>query len=193
MKSSWAILCLVSIVCGCREEREAKKSATDTGRSAATEQKAPPATLPSDPALARLVPDYKSFKLMTPEPYHAGELSFACTPESQSFREYSRKKHGIHDQAYIGIFMNDAAATTFRGTKSPYPVGSIVLKQKQLRGIGGMIKRSPGYDSDHGDWEYFYFEDPNQVVSGKIASCVNCHAGASQTDYVFGSWAAAQK
>jgi hypothetical protein len=55
-------------------------------------------------------------------------------------------------------------------------------------GVGGMVKRPPGYDPEHGDWEYFYFEDPAKIESGKIGSCVACHAGAGQ-DHVFGSWA----
>ena len=29
-----------------------------------------------------------------------------------------------------------------------------------------MIKRPPGYDPQHGDWEYFYFEQPTTVESG---------------------------
>jgi hypothetical protein len=51
-----------------------------------------------------------------------------------------------------------------------------------------MIKRPPGYDPDHGNWEFFYFEDPVKIESGKIASCVDCHNIARQ-DHVFGDWA----
>jgi len=52
-----------------------------------------------------------------------------------------------------------------------------------------MIKRRPGYDPAHGDWEYFYFEDANKVESGKMNSCIQCHSGAADKDYVFGGWA----
>ena len=83
------------------------------------------------------------------------------------------------------------------------PVGSVIVKEKEGQGyyfegtartaktrdgVGGMVKRPPGYDPAHGDWEYFYFEDPSKIESGKISSCVQCHAGASKTDYVFGDW-----
>jgi hypothetical protein len=88
-----------------------------------------------------------------------------------------------------------------------YPVGAVIVKEKQRLepdgggqvtgqegsvasdGVGGMIKRLAGYDPEHGDWEYFYFEDPTKVEQGKIASCVECHRGAAATDYVFGGWA----
>ena len=54
---------------------------------------------------------------------------------------------------------------------------------------GGMIKRAPGYDPEHGDWEYFFFEDIAKIEHGKIASCVNCHHGAKDKDHVFKAWA----
>src|SRR5207237_171665 len=55
-------------------------------------------------------------------------------------------------------------------------------------GVGGMIKRAPGYDPEHGDWEYFYFENASRIESGRIVTCVQCHVGASGKDYVFGEW-----
>jgi hypothetical protein len=71
------------------------------------------------------------------------------------------------------------------------------VKQKQIQGyttkdgkrvheadtgVGGMVKRSAGYDPTHGDWEYFYFEDPKKIESGRIASCVQCHSSAKDKD-----------
>ncbi len=101
--------------------------------------------------------------------------------------------------------MNDLAAGAFRKSSTPFPVGAIIVKEKSglnfnadggsaaedrtHDGVGGMIKRPPGFDAAHGDWEYFYFEDPSKIESGKIASCVGCHTGAAQRDYVFGDWA----
>jgi hypothetical protein len=56
-------------------------------------------------------------------------------------------------------------------------------------GVGGMVKRAPGFDPAHGDWEYFYFEAGSKIEAGPIASCVKCHEAARDTDYVFGTWA----
>ena len=100
------------------------------------------------------------------------------------------------------IYMNDDAAVgAFERSAAAYPVGSVVVKEKRAQppmadsapeahdGVGGMIKRPAGYDPQHGDWEYFYFETPDAIETGRIASCVQCHAGAASSDFVFGSWA----
>jgi hypothetical protein len=102
--------------------------------------------------------------------------------------------------------MNDVAAAAFGQSAKRYPVGSVIVKEKQgleydaegklpqrtaktSNGVGGMIKRTPGYAPDDGDWEYFYFEAAMKVEHGKIKSCIECHRGAAATDYVFGNWA----
>jgi hypothetical protein len=111
---------------------------------------------------------------------------------------------GPHAQTAISIFMNEVAAEAFGKPNTTYPVGSVIVKEKKALGylsstqpgekakandgVGGMIKRPPGYDAAHGDWEYFYFEDANKVESGKMNSCIQCHRGAAGTDYVFGDW-----
>jgi hypothetical protein len=116
----------------------------------------------------------------------------------------AEKSHGPHAYAHIQIYMNPSAATAFEQHKGAYPPGAAIIKEKAFggyqedfsstaprpkEGVGGMIKRAPGYDPAHGDWEYFYCEYPAKIETGKISSCVSCHAGAATTDYVFGSWA----
>ena len=66
--------------------------------------------------------------------------------------------------------------------------GQYILKKDD--GVGGMVKRSPGYDPEHGDWEYFYFEGKGEPQGGRIASCVQCHDSVKSKDHVFGSWGA---
>ena len=50
-----------------------------------------------------------------------------------------------------------------------------------------MIKREPGYDPGHGDWEYadVRLEPEKKVARGKIASCIACHDGKKNDDYLF--------
>lgn len=55
-------------------------------------------------------------------------------------------------------------------------------------GVGGMVKRSSGYDPNHGDWEYFFIDDVAKIESGRIAACRNCHDTAKASDHVFGTW-----
>jgi hypothetical protein len=95
----------------------------------------------------------------------------------------------------------------FQEQAKSYPVGSVIVKEKLMSsyydsstkittkesgGVGGMIKRYPGFNTLSGDWEYFYFEDKSKIVCGKIASCVNCHDSAID-DCVFGTWKNAPK
>ena len=93
--------------------------------------------------------------------------------------------------------MNELASKAFQ-QEVRYPVGSVIVKEKKMQGfyteaglqgtgsgVGGMIKREKGYDEANGDWEYFYFENPNAIQSGKIKSCVQCHKNAAESDFVF--------
>ena len=150
--------------------------------------------------------DYAKLTAMTPKAVLVSpRLVMYCRGISQSEVEAAAKTLGPHAHTSVRIFMSDQAADAFRLKAQSYPVGSIVVKEKQglgywgdnqvnrgaktHSGVGGMIKRAKGYDRDHGDWEYFYFEDPAKIESGKIASCVQCHAAAAEMDYVFGKWA----
>ena len=158
------------------------------------------------PKVADVGKDYKQFQAMTPKPVFVDpQLAMLCRGASQAEVELARKKNGPHAHTAVLIYMNDLAANAFRKSLDAFPVGSIVVKEKKgLRywadgqarqmeaipdGVGGMIKHPPGYNQENGDWEYFYFEDPAKIETGKIASCVKCHAGAAKKDYVFGGWA----
>jgi hypothetical protein len=171
-----------------------------------------------DSALATALGSYRELKLMTPQPVLTNvELAMLCRGAMQADVEKATKTLGPHAYATINIYMNDEAAGVFRkhqaATTQPtsrpatvsYPVGSIIVKEKHgqgyfvegpkretattLDGVGGMIKRPPGYDPDHGDWEYFYGETNKPVEAGKLESCIKCHTGAAATDHVFGVWA----
>jgi hypothetical protein len=131
---------------------------------------------------------YASLKLMTKQPIAVSPgLSTLC--KSAAVPDVAAQ-YGPHANGTVRIFMNDLAAGAF-AQPGTFPVGSVIVKEKQPSkfGVGGMIKRPPGYDSDHGDWEYFYFEDPAKLDSGKLTSCAQCHERAAKTDYVFGEWA----
>jgi len=136
------------------------------------------------------------------------ELAMQCDTVSTEQIASARAKFGPHANSAMMIYMNPPAANAFKTNAPMFPVGSVVVKQKTLvghtddrgqltydagSGVGGMVKRSAGYDPAHGDWEYFYFEDPKKIESGKISSCVQCHEAAKEKDHVFGSWRTATK
>ena len=126
-----------------------------------------------------------------------------CRGASKGEVDAARVRFGPHANTGILIYMNKLAADAFATNASAFPIGAVVVKQKQIHGytnedgkrvyeadtgVGGMVKRSAGYDPKHGDWEYFYFEDTKKIESGRIASCVQCHSSAKDKDYVFGTW-----
>jgi len=120
------------------------------------------------------------------------EFAMLCRGAKPEELEAMRVRHGPHANAAIRIYMNDPAATAFQKDALVFPVGAVVVKQKTLRGsadgVGGMVKRPPGYDPGHGDWEYFYFDDASKIESGRISSCVQCHDSARDRDHLFGTW-----
>jgi hypothetical protein len=160
---------------------------------------------PTSPRIADIAHYYRSLRSMTTQPVSVDpRLAMLCRGAQQSEVEAARKTTGPHANSYIRIYMNDLAAKAFRGRSTSYPVGSVIVKEKRPRGswfeetgrpvhqsdgVGGMVKRPPGYDTAHGDWEYFYFEEGSKIEGGRIASCAGCHGGASTRDYVFGGWA----
>lgn len=170
------------------------------------------------PDAAAAAKDYKYLRKMTPVPARVdGRLSSQCAPVTKAQVDGVRKAFGPHAFAYVNIYMNRDALDAF-AAGSHYPPGSIIIKEKiadtpagfvhdsraasapaksaasrpasapAARGVGGMIKQRKGYDPEHGDWEYFYFEDINNITKGKIENCIQCHKNTAETDYVFGSW-----
>lgn len=154
---------------------------------------------------AQVAKHYPTYRKITPEPVMVNpELATLCRRPDMSDVEKLRVRYGPHAHTAILIFMSDLAAEVFSAKSASYPPGSVIVKQKTLldyydpatkkfvsphpAGVGGMIKHAPGYDVEHGDWEYFYFDDPEKIESGKIASCIDCHGNAKARDHVFGSW-----
>ncbi len=153
--------------------------------------------------IAKISAEYKDLKLMTPEPVFVNpELAMLCVGASKAMADSAKVDHGPHANCSVNVFMNDRAAKAFN-QKSAYPVDAIIVKEKQMLGyrteghgkwngagdgVGGMIKREEGYDPSNGDWEYFYFDTIDNIESGRMSNCIECHARAKDTDYVFGSW-----
>lgn len=158
----------------------------------------------SRPSVATIVADFTRYRRMTDGTvYVPPSVATLCRGPSARMFADAIVRHGPHALSGIQIYMNDPAATAFAHGSRRYPVGSVIVKQKTLlpywnpdgtpgretgNGVGGMIKREPGYDPGHGDWEYFYIDNPARIDSGPMASCVRCHANAEATDHVFGDW-----
>jgi hypothetical protein len=144
-------------------------------------------------SVAKIAKSYKTLKRMTKEPVPVNpQIAMLCRGASQEEIAQVKKEKGPHAMTYVHMYMNEMAAKAFVQKPFSFPVGSVIVKDKSGNddGVGGMIKRKAGYDSKHGDWEYFYFTKIDKIESGKIVSCVTCHSLKAKTDYVYGDWAA---
>jgi hypothetical protein len=156
------------------------------------------------PSVSEVAAGFTKFQQLTKVAVFVNpELAMLCRGATKEEVAAARVKFGPHANTGILIYMNEVAADAFTRNASAFPVGAAIVKQKTglgytgkdgkpvreaERGVGGMVKRPAGYDPENGDWEYFYFEDAAKIESGRISTCVQCHSGAKDNDYVFGTW-----
>jgi hypothetical protein len=153
--------------------------------------------------IAEIATSYSDLTLMTPEPVFVNpELAMLCVGATKEMVDQARVDKGPHANCSVRIFMNEIASTAFKNNDA-YPVGAIIVKEKDVlgyrtktdtkwqetgKGVGGMIKRESGFDQTNGNWEYFYFENPSSIESGRMQSCIDCHVKARTSDFVFADW-----
>jgi hypothetical protein len=143
--------------------------------------------------------NFAGWPAATEQPHPVMPVSYSfCTapsPQDPPARAVNPAEHGPHDRPAIVVRTSPEVIDLFRAGRSPLPVGAVVVKEKHDGPIasgppaayGAMVKREPGYDPAHGDWEYVYATERSEksVTRGKLASCIECHARAKETDYLF--------
>lgn len=99
--------------------------------------------------------------------------------------------------ALLQVWANELGASAYRAETRPFPVGSMIILET-VGYIDGrddvqtsylvMRKMQPGYDPTHGDWCYAIHDARTNAptTEGRLAHCIDCHAKAAATDYVFG-------
>jgi hypothetical protein len=141
--------------------------------------------------------DYTNWPSVMETPYPvAPDFYFRCAGPSPERLRAWEQEHGPHFKSWIVVKVNPVGIDQFKAGK-PVPVGTVVVKEKyqnfsanaRPEAIGVMIKHEPGYDPDHGDWEYafeqFQPEQDRKMVRGKLENCIECHKGTRGTDYLF--------
>jgi len=170
----------------------------------ASSQSTAPQSQHAGPSVSDIAVNFTNYQQITKSAVFVNpELAMLCRGASKEEVDAARIKFGPHANTGILIYMNKPAQPALRTNASVFPVGSVVVKQKTIlgyfdkegkrirdadHGVGGMVKRALGYNPSHGDWEYFYFEEPTQIESGRISRCASCHESAKSKDYVFGTW-----
>lgn len=142
---------------------------------------------------------YRDFPRLTRQPHLVAPIfSTLCTAGHSQVaidlkHDMEKQRSGPHHLARVHLYVNPLAMPAITRRKADFPVGSVIVKEKlgddgQVTGVGGMIKRTVGYDPDNGDWEYFFSGEPGEYSSGRIVSCIECHRGAQGSDHVFSVW-----
>jgi hypothetical protein len=136
---------------------------------------------------------YRTFERLTKQPRRVQpSIATLCTTPTAQAIEAVKNATGLHHEALVHIYAN-ALATEARTTKADsfaFPAGAVIIKEKlglddAVIAVGGMRKRSAGFDPANGDWEYFYATRLGAFSIGKLANCTACHSRAKETDYVF--------
>jgi hypothetical protein len=164
--------------------------AADTAAPATNALRAP--NLASSKILEYLSAHRRELVRITPKPFHVSffvehpEKSSMCTDPGEWI-------YGPHDQHWIHVFVSPAGTNAMASGAGKYPAGTMILKQKFLDEEGtntvfftGMFKREPGYNPEMGDWQFFTLDQSGERItaSGRIDSCMDCHAMYAATDFV---------
>jgi cytochrome P460 len=158
------------------------------------------ATLPEAPLPSPGVEiDFAKWPTATDQPIPVALANvYYCAAPAGPQIEAQRKLHGPHYQPAIVVRVNPEAIHAFKAMAAPMPVGTTIVKEKHNDLVangppaefGAMIKREPGYDPAHGDWEYLYVTSTpeKQVTRGRLQSCIDCHKSMKEKDYLYRSY-----
>lgn len=109
-------------------------------------------------------------------------------PQQASWAGIRASCDGDHG-AYVQIWLNYNADDALLAGEDPLPPGSIIVEE--IYDIDGTTllsmvaqRKLDGYDPSHGDWFWGEFQaDYEEIQSGNLAACSDCHATA-RTDYL---------
>jgi hypothetical protein len=100
-----------------------------------------------------------------------------------------------HNELSFGVvYANDLAKPEFAKEKPQFPVGSIIVREKNATAtsetpqtIIAMVKREKGFSKKTGDWEFFTFNGSDLKLKTRttVGECAKCHVRAEKNDWVF--------
>lgn len=170
----------------------------------------PPVETPQSVSQASAEIEFSEWPTATDAPINVSpQVAVICAvelpPGAARAGNDGEKRHGPHFKNWIVVRVNPGSIKEFKAGNAPLPVGTTVVKEKHhgqalpdpstgvkapVTEYGAMIKREPGYDPEHGDWEYLYVarQPEKQVTRGRLGSCIDCHSNAKEKDYLFRSY-----
>ena len=121
------------------------------------------------------------------------KTSFRMSPAAAHLCNVGPTQRRPHVGYHCHVFTSENALRTIQTGEGTYPVGSVIIKQKfytqfakQTALFTLMRKMDPGYDVEHGDWEYSIVDSAGTdvLLAGREESCIKCHKHYADTDFV---------
>lgn len=180
-----AVVCgLVLVACSDESGGPAEDAVPDTDVGSDAEGTESDAIVEPDAPGDSGAADASSALPALPEAWSPQESDFRCLTQGRAVR-------GFWLSNSLGPAWEDEAVRIAEaGMMEALPPGTII----QLIPQEAMVKLLPGSDPETGDWEYFnlavdsagttILERGGAEVSNGAGSCLGCHAGAIERDYV---------
>lgn len=165
MKSIVSIV-LLALLCSCQTPTSSEP--TEPNAPASGEPSASPAVEPTSQELVAYAESYQTYQAINSE----------------------LKPSNIHG-SQVKTFIDKTGIENYQNKTFPYPEGTVSIKESfdskgELNRLY-IMKKIEGYDPEHNDW-YYGVMSPEGVASksGRLSSCISCHEGAKDKDYLFG-------
>lgn len=102
-----------------------------------------------------------------------------------------------HEAAFVEVYVAPEYVEEYRALDGEMPEGMGIVKAGyaddggepgELTGLTVMAKMGEDYDPENNNWYYGMLEPEGEMamMQGPVEMCVGCHAGAEDTDYLFG-------
>lgn len=115
----------------------------------------------------------------------------SSTDSFDKLRIIEPTRHGF---TFGVVFANDLAKTEFDKENPQFPVGSIIVREKNAavdsavpETVIAMVKREKNFSRETNDWEFFVFDGADLKMRKREtkSDCAACHIRAEKTDWVF--------
>jgi hypothetical protein len=165
--AGWISICALLLVTGCATGSQESADSGDT----------------ADEEMAAAMPDTTAESLWAHLEAEAYQSNWSLWPGKGELYT-GQEPHGM----LLTSYMNAIAVTAYRAEETPFPEGSIIVKEnytpeKELAAVTVMMKSS-GYNPDGGDWFWLKrLADGTVAVQGRGAGCIACHQ-ASTEDWI---------
>lgn len=126
-----------------------------------------------------------------------GEFKADFRTSSLFFTNMKAAVRGSSPHGSVRIWYSSNVKDLLSTDSFAVPEGTTVIKEFDMAGDGTktglavMVKKPKGYDVENGDWYYDMRDLEGNVMpdppAGKIAMCIQCHAGYKSTDYLGGT------